>query len=85
LQTYYIWYGGWGNLKNNGTAQRPTTVKVLTDLAQSIGGQSWFNMMTTYTDSNGAVVNKVAYGGKTGITSGSKCWQVHASVLCLNA
>lgn len=81
LQVYYIWYGGWGNLKNNGTTQRPSTVKVLTDLAQSVGGQAWFNMMTTYSDSNGPVVNKITYGGKTGITAGTKCWQVRVFTL----
>ena len=51
-------------------------MKILTDLAQSIGGTPWFNMASTYTDANGAVVNKIAYGGRAGITSGSKCWQV---------
>lgn len=76
VQVYYIWYGGWGNLNNKGTAQRPTTVKVLTDMAQSVGGTPWFGTATTYTDQNGAVVNKIAYGGRTGITAASKCWQV---------
>ena len=76
MQVYYIWYGGWGNLNNKGTAQRPTTVKVLTDMAQSIGGKPWFGTATTYTDQAGPVVNKIAYGGRTGITSSSKCWQV---------
>ena len=85
LQVYYIWYGGWGNLKNNGTTQRPSTVKVLTDLAQSVGGQPWFNMMTTYSDSSGAVVNKIKYGGKTGITAGTKCWQVRVFALSSSA
>lgn len=41
-QVYYIWYGAWGNLNNNGTANRPTTVKVLTDMAQSMGGKPWY-------------------------------------------
>lgn len=85
LQVYYLWYGGWGNLKNNGTTQRPSTVKVLTDLAQSVGGQAWFNMMTTYSDSSGAVVNKITYGGKTGITAGTKCWQVRVFALSSSA
>ena len=76
MQVYYLWYGGWGNLNNKGTATRPTTVKVLTDMAQSIGGKPWFNIATTYTDQNGPVVNKIAYGGRAGITAGSKCWQV---------
>ena len=76
MQIYYIWYGGWGNLNNKGTASRPTTVKVLTDLAQSIGGTPWFNIGTTYTDGNGPVVNAISYGGRAGITAGSKCWQV---------
>ncbi len=42
-QIYYIWYGAWGNLNNNGTANRPTTVKVLTDMAQSMGGKPWYS------------------------------------------
>ncbi len=81
MQVYYVWYGGWGNLNNKGTAQRPTTVKVLTDMAQSIGGTPWFGTATTYTDQNGAVVNKIAYGGRAGITASSKCWQVTICVL----
>ena len=76
LQLYYVWYGGWGNINNQGTASRPTTVKVLTDLAQSIGSTPWFNIGTTYNDQNGAVVNKIKYGGRTAITSSNKCWQV---------
>ena len=80
-QVYYIWYGGWGNLNNKGTAARPTTVKVLTDMAQSIGGTPWFNMATSYTDSNGPVVNKIAYGGRASVTSASKCWQVGCATL----
>ena len=76
LQLYYVWYGGWGNINNKGTASRPTTVKVLTDMAQSIGGTPWFKIGTTYYDSNGPLVNKIKYGGRTAITSSSKCWQV---------
>lgn len=75
LQIYYIWYGAWGNLNNNGTATRPTTVKVLTDMAQSIGGKPWFGTATTYSDNNGAVPNLVKYGGRAAITTRSSCWQ----------
>lgn len=82
---YYLWYGGWGNLNNKGTASRPTTVKVLTDMAQSIGGKPWFGMATTYTDGNGPVVNKIAYGGRAGVTAGSKCWQVCWSACSLSS
>lgn len=81
MQVYYIWYGAWGNLNNKGTADRPTTVKVLTDMAQSVGGTPWFGTATTYTDQNGAVVNKIAYGGRAGITAASKCWQVSFHVV----
>ena len=49
-QIYYIWYGAWGNLKNNGTANQPTTVKVLTDMAQSMGGKPWYGPRSNFLD-----------------------------------
>src|SRR3954447_482604 len=35
---YYIWYGNWSN----------TATSILTDLASTIGGTSYFNINTTY-------------------------------------
>jgi hypothetical protein len=55
---YYIWYGNWtGN----------TATTILTSLAQGIGGSSYFNINTTYTNSAGTakVDNSVVYGGST--------------------
>jgi hypothetical protein len=76
VQIYYIWYGGWGNLNNNGTVSRPTTVKVLTDMAMSIGGKPWFKTSTTYHDNSGPTTAAVKYGGRVGVKSGNACWQV---------
>ncbi|BDA42947.1 probable protein EXORDIUM-like 5 [Coccomyxa sp. Obi] len=64
INIYYIWYGNWGDVTKNGTATRPTTSKVLTDLAQSIGGSAWFGTAGTYYDNNGKVPNLVKYGGR---------------------
>lgn len=54
---YYIWYGNW----NNNTA---TTI--LANLAQHIGGSSYFNINTTYTNGSGTPVqNAVVLAGST--------------------
>lgn len=54
---YYIWYGNWSG---------DTANSILTDLAQSIGGSSYFNINTTYTNSSGGRVdNSATYGGST--------------------
>jgi hypothetical protein len=54
---YYIWYGNWSG--NNA----PT---ILTDLAQNVGGSSYFNINTTYYNgSNTHVANSVHYAGST--------------------
>lgn len=52
---YYIWYGNWsGN----------TATTILPDLAANIGGSSYFNINTTYTDKSGShISNSVAYAG----------------------
>ncbi|BDA42945.1 probable protein EXORDIUM-like 3 at C-terminar half [Coccomyxa sp. Obi] len=73
LVVYYVWYGAWGNLNKNGTANRPTTVKVLTDMAQSMGGKPWYKTATTYYDNTGKVLNKVKYGGRAVVKNG-KCY-----------
>jgi len=52
---YYIWYGNWGG--NSATT-------ILTDLANNISGSPYFNINTSYYDSNNKhVINSVAYGG----------------------
>jgi hypothetical protein len=54
---YYIWYGNWGT---------NTATTILTDLAKSIGGSSYFNINTTYYNGSGVhVANSVTYGGST--------------------
>lgn len=54
---YYIWYGNWsGN----------TASTILTNLAQNIGGSSYFNINTTYHDgSSTPLTNAVRYAGST--------------------
>ena len=54
---YYIWYGNW----SGNTAQT-----ILTDLANNIGGSSYFNINTTYYDGAGRhVAGSVSYAGST--------------------
>lgn len=54
---YYIWYGNWSG--NSATS-------ILTDLAKSIGGSSYFNINTTYYNgSNVHVANSVSYKNST--------------------
>jgi len=57
VNVYYIWYGNWsGN----------SAVNILTDLANGIGGSSYFNINTTYYDGNNVpVLNSVTYQGST--------------------
>lgn len=57
VNLYYIWYGNWSG--NSATT-------ILTDLAQSLGGSSYWNINTTYYNGSGAhVSNAVHYGGST--------------------
>jgi len=57
VSTYYIWYGNWNG--NSATT-------VLQDLAQHIGGSSYFNINTTYFDgSNRNVSGQVNFNGST--------------------
>src|ERR1044071_8382029 len=48
---YYIWYGNWGT---------NTAIPILTDLANSIGGSSYFNINTTYYDGNNTHISNSA-------------------------
>ncbi len=57
VNVYYIWYGNWSG---------DTGVNILTTLAQSIGGSSYFNINTTYYNgSNVKVSNSVHYAAST--------------------
>ncbi len=57
VNVYYIWYGNWsGN----------STVQILTDLGNNIGGSPYFNINTTYSDAtNARVVNRIRLAGST--------------------
>ena len=58
---YYIWYGDWSN---------NTATMILPDLASHIGGSSYFNINTTYTNGSGAPVkNQVIYNDATSATT----------------
>lgn len=53
---YYIWYGAW-----SGSAQT-----ILSDLAQGIGGSSYYNINTTYYNGSGTTIsNAVTLAGTT--------------------
>ena len=55
--TYVIWYGNWSG--NSATT-------ILTDLFKTIGGSSYFNINTTYTNAAGTRISNIAnYGGST--------------------
>ncbi len=57
VNVYYIWYGNWNG--NSATT-------ILTDLAQNIGGSSYYNINTTYYNgSNLHISNSVHYAGST--------------------
>jgi hypothetical protein len=56
---YLIWYGNWGNNQ---------AVNIITDLANNIGGSSYFNINTTYYNSAGTKVsNSVHLAGSTNV------------------
>jgi hypothetical protein len=60
VNMYYIWYGSWdGN----------DAVDILSDLAENIGGTSWYNINTSYYSGSGRqlkhVSNSVAFKGST--------------------
>ena len=51
---YAIWYGNWSTPGNNSKV-------VLENLLKNIGGTSYFNINTTYSDQKGAVSNSVRF------------------------
>ncbi|HEX2913667.1 MAG TPA: hypothetical protein VH186_22880 [Chloroflexia bacterium] len=62
---YYIWYGNW-NGGSSDPSSNSTAQGILTNLASSIGGSSYFNINTTYYNgSNTHVSNAVHYAGST--------------------
>jgi len=55
---YYIWYGNWSG--------KTTAQSILNQLASHMGGSSYFNINTTYTNGNGmSVANSVALSAST--------------------
>ncbi len=64
INAYYIWYGDW-----NG--QDPTGPPILTDFISSVGGSSYFNINTTYSDTTGGVPNAVTFAGQTTVAGTS--------------
>lgn len=55
VNVYYIWYGNWSN---------NTASTIMTNLAQNIGGSPYFNINTTYYDSNhNRISSAVSFGG----------------------
>ncbi|KAK9833429.1 hypothetical protein WJX81_004509 [Elliptochloris bilobata] len=66
----YIWYGSWGDpaaAAVTGAPGAPSTQRVLTDLAKSLGGSAWFGIAAGYFSDMGGVrryvSNAVSYGG----------------------
>jgi len=56
INVYYIWYGNW----NSNSGAKP----LLENLAQNIGGSDYWNIQTTYSDSNGNYLsNSVSFKG----------------------
>jgi hypothetical protein len=74
-RVYYIWYGTWP--KGDKSASDTTTVKILEDLIQSLGGSCAWSTTTTYTDKYGTPIsNALNFAGSIFVTSGSACYKV---------
>ena len=59
VKLYYIWYGAWDFTSDN-------TDTILNTFGGFIGGTPYFNINTTYYDSNGAAVSgRVAFSGSS--------------------
>lgn len=56
IQMFYIFYGNWSAAGST----------VLRDLASSIGGTPWMNIVTTYYDTVGPASADIAFGGSAG-------------------
>ncbi|KAK9835007.1 hypothetical protein WJX81_003699 [Elliptochloris bilobata] len=78
LQIYNIWYGNW-NTFSDGTAQFPTTFKVLTDMSKSIGGKPWYKINTGYymtvNGQKASVKPGATYKGYAAVPNNGLCWQ----------
>jgi len=58
INVYYIWYGNWPTTN--------TATTILPNLANGIGGSSYFNINTTYYNTSGLhVLNSVTLAGQT--------------------
>jgi len=56
---YYIWYGNWSDFQKS----------ILEDLISNLGGSAYYNINTTYCDSNGNFVsNAIAYSSSNSTT-----------------
>eukprot|EP00884_Botryococcus_braunii_P003778 jgi/Botrbrau1/13400/Bobra.0082s0007.1 len=72
LRVYYVWYGNWaiGDKSRNDL----TTVKILEDFAQSLGGSGLWATTATYTDSNGVPISTgLDFAGSVSVVPGSSC------------
>jgi len=83
VNIYYIWYGDW--------SKDSTANAILTDYARFVGGSSYFNINTSYSDTTGAVpntsaavryVSSVADGGSLGTSlSDASIWTLVSNAL----
>ena len=54
VKLYFVWYGNWIN---------NTAPAILADMAASMGGSPWMNIVSTYRDSVGPASAAVSFGG----------------------
>eukprot|EP00884_Botryococcus_braunii_P005007 jgi/Botrbrau1/14507/Bobra.0350s0012.1 len=74
LRFYYIWYGNWP--VGNKSPSDKTTVKILEDLAQSLGNSCIWSTTTTYTNGNGVpIISALNFAGSIFVPKGSACYQ----------
>jgi len=69
VNVYLIFYGDWSGTQGSGS--NPTVMNLITNFASTLGGSGWWNIITTYTQGNGArMSNNLALAG-TAMVSGS--------------
>eukprot|EP00884_Botryococcus_braunii_P005005 jgi/Botrbrau1/14505/Bobra.0350s0010.1 len=74
LRFYYIWYGSWP--VGNKSPRDKTTVKILEDLAQSLGNSCIWSTTTTYTNANNVrITSALNFAGSIFVRKGSACYQ----------